>query len=255
MHLEVFDGPLDLLLTLIQRESLDISTVALAQVTDQYLAFLATLEIVDPAALADFCEVASTLIVIKSRALLPRPPVVAEVEQVDAEALVERLRNYRRFKRVAEELGERERAGVRAFARIAPPPDLPPILDAGGVSAVDLASAFQSALAEAAAAAAAAAAGSPVAAAPAPHPVRLADRLLDIRTLLIARGGRLSFREVLLGERTDREYVIVSFLAVLELLRRQAIRAVQAELFGEIFLEARTDVQEDVNAEMGFVDP
>lgn len=242
LRLEVFDGPLDLLLALVRRGGLEISCVALAQVTDQFLSYLSRLEAIDPGAIAAFCEEASTLMVIKSRALLPRPPQVEPDEDADALALVERLRAYRQFKQVASGLGRREQGGLRAYARVAPLPDLPPKLDPGDVSAADLAAAFRAALAEADRQAAAEAPLGP--AVPAPR-LRLADRLVEIRGMLGARG-RVTFREVLLGGRTtggraDREYIIVSFLAVLELLRRAVIRAVQPDLFGEIVVELRPE--------------
>jgi len=236
VRLEVFEGPLDLLLALVGREALDITTVALAQVTDQYLAALTTLEEIDPGAMAAFCEVAATLILLKSRALLPRARVEAADEEADADELALRLRAYRRFRRAAERLGQREHAGLRAYVRLAPPPDLPPRLDPGDVAAADLARAFQAALAAVEPAEVAAEPPAGVK----PHPVRLQDRLADIRALLASRG-RIRFGEAILGERRDREFVVVSFLAVLELLRRRAVRAVQDELFGEIVLEARPE--------------
>jgi segregation and condensation protein A len=254
VRLEGFEGPLDLLLTLVQRQSLDITTLALAQVTDQYLAHLAGLEAVDAAAMAEFCEVAATLIVLKSRALLPRPPAPEPDELADAEALAERLRQYRRVRQAAELLGERERSGLRAFARAVPPPELPPRLEPGEVSPAQLALAFEAALAEAAAASPAPA-GAP---AVRPDPVRLADRVAHIRDLL-GRRERVTFREVLIGDRPSREFVVVSFLAVLELLRRRAVRVVQEELFGEILIQRRLDeaglrAQADAAAEESFLD-
>ncbi len=254
MVLEVFEGPLDLLLTLIRRERLDITTVALAAVTDQYLAYLARLEAIDADAVAEFVEVASTLMLLKSRALLPRLAKLPEEELDSADELVERLRAYRRFKQVAEDLGQREQSGLRAYVRTAPPPDFEPEIRPGEVSVEDLAEAFATAMAQAAEAEEAQPQEDPTIRR---RSVRLSDRLRDIRQLL-ARRGRISFTEVLLGERRDREYIIVSFLAVLELLRRRFLRAVQAELFGDIDLEARDDVQgwaaEQADDESSFLD-
>lgn len=235
--IEVFEGPLDLLLTLVRRESLDITTVALAQVTDGYLRYLATLEEVDPGALAAFVEVASTLLLIKSRALLPQAAMPVDESDAEGEALAERLREYRQYRRTAEHLGQREKAGLRAYVRLVPPTEVTPALVPGEVSVGDLASAFEQALADAVAREE-----------PGPEGVvrvarmRLADRLVDIRRLLDERGS-VSFREVLLGARRDREYVIVSFLAVLELLRRGVVRARQDEIFGDILLELRPEAQ------------
>ncbi len=237
VRLEVFEGPLDLLLTLVRRQELDITTVALAQVTDQYLSYLALLEEIDLGALAEFCQVAATLVLIKSRALLPTTVGRgnSEEEDADAQELAERLRAYRRFRQAAEQLGKRQQAGLRAYVRVATPPDLPARLEPSDISVADLADAFEAALAEAIAHAE----PEPVTGVR-PHPVLLADRLIAIREALAARK-RISFREVLVGDRCDREFIIVSFLAVLELLRRRHVRSVQAELFGEILLELRSD--------------
>ena len=77
IRLPVFEGPLDLLLHLIEREEFDITTIALAQVTDQYMAYLAELERRQVKELTDFCVIAAKLLLIKSQALLPRPPALA----------------------------------------------------------------------------------------------------------------------------------------------------------------------------------
>jgi segregation and condensation protein A len=231
VRLEVFEGPLDLLLTLIQRESLDCTTVALRQVTDQYLAYLSQLEEIDPGAIAEFCRVAAKLIVIKSRALLPAMPGVLDDEDGDAHELAERLREYRRLRSAAAGLSHRQERGLRAYVRVARQPDVTPKLDPGDVSVDDLTSALQSVLAQASEREA-----STEVRGVRPHPVRLSERLQDIQRLLGTRRS-VGFAEVLTGERTDREFIIVSFLAVLELLRRRTIRCVQTELFGDITLE------------------
>lgn len=239
VRLEVYEGPLDLLLSLVRREELEITAVALARVTGQFLDYLERLPGFDGARVAAFCEVAATLMMLKSRALLPRPPARDDAEEPDAgDLLLERLRAYRQLQQAAKSLQAREQSGLRAFVRQAPPPDIPPRLDPGEVSPDDLAAAFASALAEARALSAEE--GPPLVASPAPRRIRLAERLQEIRDLLL-RHGRLAFREALLGGRREREFVVVSFLAVLELLRRAFVRAVQPELFGEIFLEARPE--------------
>jgi len=100
-----FTGPLDLLLRLIERAELDITTIALASVADQYLAHVRTLEEVEPRELAEFVSMAARLILIKSRALLPRSPTTpAEAGDEDAGQLVAQLELYRRFKQAAEVL-------------------------------------------------------------------------------------------------------------------------------------------------------
>ena len=98
VSLPVFSGPMDLLLHLIEREELDITRVALAQVTDQYLAYVRQLEQRQIADLAEFLIIAARLLLIKSEALLPRPPARQPEELDPAEELARQLREYKRFK-------------------------------------------------------------------------------------------------------------------------------------------------------------
>src|SRR5436309_2069638 len=98
----VFEGPLDLLLHLIEREELEITTVSLIQVTDQYVAALRSSESIDMRALADFVAVGAKLLFLKSRALLPRTPEQIEEDEREVEAIAEdltaQLEEYRTFK-------------------------------------------------------------------------------------------------------------------------------------------------------------
>lgn len=239
VQLEAFEGPLDLLLVLIRREKLAVNRLSLAAVTGQYLAFIGSMEAIEAGAVAAFCDVASTLMVLKSRAMLPRAAAADDGED-EALDLVERLRAFKRYRMAAERLGRREQVGLRAFVRPAGPQPLAPELRSGDLDVRDLARAFQRALAEAQAAESAALAATGAVLPPSRPRVRLADRFREIRDLL-HRQGRVTFRQALFGARSDREYVLVSFLAVLELLRRRVARATQAEVFGEIELEARAD--------------
>ena len=131
VQLPVFEGPLDLLLHLIQQQQLDITTIALAQVTDQYLAYLAVRKkaaLDSPSdqehvsdELAGFLAVAARLLLIKSRALLPRPPAETDEDEDDGQDLVEQLRLYRRFKEMAAYLSERDQESLHMYARTLPP--------------------------------------------------------------------------------------------------------------------------------------
>ena len=235
-ELEVFEGPLDLLLSLIRKGSLPITEVALAKVTDGFLRYLETLEAIDAGALADFCETAATLMLIKSRAILPRPPEDDLDEEDDARELVERLRAFRHYRRTAERLGERERGGKRAFARVAPAEVVPSAR--GEIEPSALAAAFREALEEAEREALEETEEQPRVQ---PQRVRLIDRFNNIREILLEKQ-RITFREVIIGGRPrgaePREFVIVSFLALLELLRRFAVAVRQDDLFGEIEIHA-----------------
>ncbi len=133
-----FEGPLDLLLRLIERAELDITTIALAEVADQYLAHVRMLEEPDPHALAEFVSMAARLLLIKSRALLPRPTLPGRTatndEESDAESLARQLREYQRYKQLAAILRTWQEEERRTFLRTAPlllpdPPPPPPSLN------------------------------------------------------------------------------------------------------------------------------
>ena len=117
-ELEVFSGPLDLLLHLIRQEEVDIFEVPLARITDRYLAAVRTMEFFDINVAAEFLVVAATLMEIKSRTLLPPDPTAQEEEEDDAGIeLVRRLIEYKEFREAAEHLGERVRAQSEKFPR------------------------------------------------------------------------------------------------------------------------------------------
>jgi len=227
VQLPVFEGPLDLLLHLVEREELDITTVALAQVTDQYMAYLAEMERRQAKDLADFLVVAAKLLLIKSLALLPRPPTLAPEAEDVGDELVRQLQAYKRFKEIATLLHEREARGLRSYVRVAPPPRVEPQLDLGDVTLHKLLAIVQEAL-EALPAA-------PVGEVVAPVTVTIAGQIARIESQLTARREVL-FREFL-SEAITRVEIIVTLLAVLELIKQNRARVRQEELFGEIIIE------------------
>lgn len=114
-RLPSFEGPLDLLLRLIERQKLDITEVSLVAVTDQFLAFVAEMESASLEVIAEFTSVGTRLTVLKSRSLLPRPAVQDEDVEPDPDDLVEQLRAYKRLKSVATELGKRREDDLVSF--------------------------------------------------------------------------------------------------------------------------------------------
>jgi len=226
VRLDAFEGPLDLLLRLIEKAELDITTISLALVTDQYLAYIRHLDEVHPDLLADFLVVAAKLILIKSRALLPRPPVAQPEEEDEGEDLVRRLEEYRRFKIAAQMLREREEQGLRSFVRAAPPVVKRPGLTPGEVSLQDLVAAMQRVLATTPAV--------PVSTVVSPVIISIADRIRTIEHA-IAGGHRVHLSGLLMRS-SSRLEIIVTFLAVLELIKRGRITAIQNGLFDEIYL-------------------
>lgn len=235
IRLPVFQGPLELLLHLIERNDLDITAVSLVAVTDQYLSAIHREGGVDAEALAEFVAIGAKLLYLKSRALLPRPspdrvgaPPSLENDAVGQE-LVGLLREYRRFRQAAEELARRQATGLRLYPRQAPAPPLPPGPGLEGVTLERLRQIMLEVLSRRAPSA------TPRAVVRR-DPVTLSQRLADIRERL-TRFGRLSFRALISEARTRLE-VIVSFFAILELWKSGVCDVRQEHPWGEIELVA-----------------
>jgi len=226
IHLPVFEGPLDLLLRLIERDDLDITAVSLVAVTDQYLGAIRGGGGVDPQALAEFVAIGAKLIYLKSRALLPRPadePVDLEDDEVGRE-LVDLLREYKRFGAVVEMLSQRQESGLRFYPRTAPAPIVPEGPGLEGVTLNALCEIMLKVLARKPVA--------PRAVLPRDTTMTLAQRITDLRERL-QRSGKFSFRRLISACRTRME-VIVSFMAILELLRGGECDARQSAAWGDI---------------------
>ena len=231
VHLPVFEGPLDLLLQLIERHQLDITTVSLALVTDQYLEHLRTGEGVDPEQLSEFISVAAKLLLIKSAALLPRPtPIKPEEPPADPTDLTERLRLYEAVRKGATYLRQREEADLRSFPHPPPKNALDLVarpIEAAPTGPVQPPSALAAALLR-------------VLRQPRPPSTQLPRELWTVAEAIVwlrdLVGGlrRSTFGRLTTG--LNRERVVAAFLALLELHRLGRLRAGQAEPFGEIEL-------------------
>ena len=130
----VYEGPLDLLLDLIERAELDITEVSLALVTDQYLAYISGIEELNADEISAFLVIAAKLLQIKSEALLPRPPAREPGEEDAGRSLVDQLRLYKRFKEIGGWLNARRDSNLQTFLRIAPPPKVEPKLDLSNIT-------------------------------------------------------------------------------------------------------------------------
>jgi segregation and condensation protein A len=232
LKLPVFEGPLDLLLHLIEREDLDITTVSLVQVTDQYLAHLREGD-VNAAALADFIAVGARLLFLKSRALLPRGPEQPDSALPDesGEDLTSLLMEYRQLREVATYFEQIEELGRKSYVRQGEPPtkQIPLPMGLGDVTLEALATIFQETLARQDA-------NRPPEETIEREKVTVADKIKLINERLKA-DGRVSFSELMQSCRSRIE-VIVQFLAVLELIKGQKVRARQESPFGDILLVA-----------------
>jgi segregation and condensation protein A len=228
LKLPIFEGPLDLLLHLIEKEELDITTVSLVQVTDQYLAHIHSREAINLDALADFVAIGAKLIYLKSRALLPRAPAEAEAEEEEVgRELTEMLREYKKFRDVAFALRAIEDEGLRAYRRTAPPPDVPLPSGLDKVTLDRLLKLFRDAL-------------NRLPAEPATtierDRVTVRQKAQEIEEALRTEG-QVSFRRLVLACRSRLE-IVVSFLAVLHLIKAGRVWGQQEELFGDISLVA-----------------
>ncbi len=239
-----FEGPLDLLLHLIEHRELDITRVSLAAVADQYLELISRPGAVELSQLADYLIIAAKLILIKSRLLLPQPETPSPDGEEDVgEALARQLREYKLFKQAAAVLRERERQGLRAYPRFAPPPRPQPTQwKLEGVTTNDLINALTRALRIRPTL--------PQGTLNVPIAVSIEQQIHTIVDLT-GREGRVSFSR-LLQRAATRVEVIVTFLAVLELIKRRQIAARQDRLFGEIVLMRREAVSATENGESDY---
>lgn len=231
LHLERYNGPLDLLLTLIEQQRLDITEISLAQVADQYMAAVRTLEAPDPDAIAEFLVIGAKLLVIKTRALLPRPPAELASPEADedvGEQLARQLIEYQRFKQAAQQLRTWEQQGRRSYARHAAPPIPPqPKPTQLDVSLHDLVTAMQRRmqlllpLDE-----------------QIPMPVPKVITIADVRAhlnVVLRQQRRISFED-LLSLAFTRNEVIVTLWTVLELFKRGTVTVEQDDLFSPIMI-------------------
>lgn len=230
LQLSAFEGPLALLLHLLDERQLDITEVSLLAVTEQYLAHLREADHLNLDALAEFIGVGARLLLLKSRALLPRDPDAAPPaadDEADPADLIRALHEYRRFRQAAEHLRELEDEHRIGYRRGAPPPELPPALGLDGVGLNTLVELFRQVLSRLPE-------ERPARAVPRER-VRLADR---VRLLVdrLRRDGQTSFLSLLSDVPRTRLAVIVEFLAVLELIKVRFLVARQSEVFGDIDL-------------------
>jgi segregation and condensation protein A len=241
IQLPTFEGPLDLLLRLIEREELDVTTVALARVTDQYLERLAELEQRQPRDLADFLVVAAKLVLIKSAALLPSPSRSDSQQEAEdvGQDLVHRLQIYKRFKEIAGLLHAREESGLHTYVRLAPSPRRAPEPDLSQVSLQDLFSLAQEAFELVP--------GPPVDGVVAPVTVTVKEQIEHIE-LELTRTPQVVFR-CLLSRAATRIEVVVTLLAVLELIKQDRISVRQDAIFGEIVIQKPPPPRDDASAE------
>ena len=241
VRIEIFEGPIDLLVYLVKREELDISEVCLADVTGQYLDYLEAMQAINIAVVGEFVVTAATLLQIKSRHLLPVTVAVVEEDEDDELELLGRMRRrmaqYRAFKEAAQELDESRQLRQHLYLRsLGDDENLPSgFVRLEDVSVFNLLGAVQDLLEEA---------GSeqPLHSV-SRQPVTLAERIEEVLFQLTAADeGPLSFAQ-LVGTPVTRQIIVVTFLAVLELIRRRWIQVHQETARAEILIRLITEAK------------
>lgn len=232
VDLPAFQGPLDLLLGLIEQEELDITKISLARVTDQYLSHLELLKQTDPDDLTDFLVIAAKLIFIKSEVLLPRPPaILIEDDEEDlGDELARQLILYKHFKDIAAQLREIEGQNRRSFVRVVPKFKVEPKLIPGDGNLLALLEAAREALAI-----------KPedpdVDEVVSPEVVTIGQQMGHIWREVTSRR-QVSFSGLLYHSRSRIE-VIVTLLAVLELIKRRIVVVDQSAHFQDIVISKK----------------
>lgn len=241
VKIDAFEGPLDLLLHLINRLEIDIYDIPVAQITEQYLSYIKTMNELKLDIASEFLVMAATLLAIKSKMLLPKHEEAYD-EQNDEisyeddprDELVERLIEYRKFKEAAHDLKSLEEE--RGLMYTKPPSDLSDISKERqpekselNVSLYDMLAAFQKLLRRKKL-------QRPMATRIARQEISIEKRMTEIMVELKQLKGRKSFND--LFPYPEKEHIVVTFLAVLELIKRKEIDVEQRENFSEIFVEA-----------------
>jgi segregation and condensation protein A len=242
VQLDLFAGPLDLLWYLVRKQELDILDIPIARVTDQYLEMLTVLEVIDVNAVGDFLELATRLMEIKSRLMLPRHEEEQEAEEQVEDPrhdIVQRLLEYKKYKDAASMLAERGQLWQQRFARRAN--DMP----TGGVDPAeqpihevelwDLVSAFARVVRDNAAAI--------------PKAIRYDDTPIEVYMdrirVRLATESQIAFSS-LFEPGMIRSQMIGIFLSVLELIRHHHVQVEQPDLFGEIMISTKTAEEVEV---------
>lgn len=226
VFLETFEGPLDLLLYLIRRQNLDVLDIPIAEITRQYMEYVEVMKGLRLELAAEYLVMAAMLAEIKSRMLLPRPVEAEDDEQEDPRAeLVRRLREYERIKRAAEDLDALPRLGRDHFETVLPPQDFRACKPLPTVALLEVLQALRDVLRRAEMYS--------------HHRVQrepLSVRERMARILSTASGSEFTRFTELFEVSEGRSGVVVTLLAVLELVRESLLELIQTEAFGPLYV-------------------
>jgi len=238
---DVFEGPLDLLLQLIENAELDITKLSLARVTDQYLRHIQALSDQDPVEVSAFLVIAAKLVFIKSSILLPSSQETDDESQEDiGDQLTKQLIEYKKFKNIAEWLNDRQEKGLRSYFRVASPPIIIEHLDLANVSVYDLIDILmdthfrnenETPLSEVVTISA----------------LTIKNRIVEIKEILRTQS-EVNFSALIAG--SSRMDVVITFLSLLELVKNHAIQAFQENIFSDIAFKRTQNLDREFDLEL-----
>ena len=239
---DVYEGPLDLLLQLIEKSELDITKLSIAKVTDQYLNHLQNLSIQDPVEISAFLVIGAKLVFIKSSILLPSPHNSDEESQEDiGTQLAKQLIEYKKFKNAASWLHQRQENGLRTYYRVSAPPIINEHLDLSEIGVYDLIDIlmdvyFSHDL------------ETPMGDVVTITVLTIRKRINEIKDLM-QMNSRVNFSKFIKndGSRLD---IVVTFLALLELIKNFAIIATQENPFSDIAFESTKNLDLEFETEL-----
>lgn len=233
IFLEAFEGPLDLLLYLIRRQNLDILNIPIAEITRQYMEYVEMMKALNLELAADYLVMAAMLAEIKSRMLLPRSQEIEEEEGDPRAELVRRLQEYERFKKAAEDMDSLPRMNREIFQASAKTPDLKLVKPEPQVDMKELLTAFKEVL---------------VRAENFSHhhvamePLSVRERMSDVLGKI--KGDKFIEFTSLFSPAEGRMGVVVTFLAILELIKESLIELIQTEPYASIHVKPRVSSTE-----------
>jgi len=245
VQLKEFEGPLDLLLHLISRAKINIRDVFVSEITEQYLASMEDISSLDMDTASEFLAMAATLLEIKSRALLPRPPKIEEGEESPEEALIRRLAEYAALKEGVDQMHAFEQAASRMFSKLPEEIPLPPpVFELKNLTLDGLIAAMRRVLDR-------------ISQDPPPEPeVREIQRdRISVQACMFSvvaklRKGPCQFDD-LFSERPARDEVVTLFMAILELLKLGRLCIEQEGTFGHIILRENNETRKGIHGEDG----
>lgn len=234
LKLSAFEGPLDLLVHLIEKSELDIHQIFVSEITSQYLAYMEEIDMVDMEMASEFLAMAATLIYIKSRAVLPKPQPIPDENEIDPEEkLIAQIRAYQQFKLLSKELEAMAQHAQEKYTRLPEEYILPPQpIEIDAITLDQLIAAFSQALQKK------------------QQNVNVIENIavrrdaytveLCVKNIqnALKNQKRISFRTFL--EKAEKLEIIVSFMAILELLAMGEIHLTQENAFEEIIITSKT---------------